>query len=43
MSEKFFLHAYELKIMNLNMVVDSAYYDRMLIQDIKKSRVKRFS
>lgn len=32
MSEKFFLHAYELKIMHLNMVVDSAYYDKMLIK-----------
>lgn len=30
MSEKFFLHAYELKIMPLNMDVDIAYYDKML-------------
>lgn len=30
MSEKFFLHAYELKIMPLNMDVHIAYYDKML-------------
>lgn len=30
MSEKFFLHANELKIKPLNMDVDIAYYDNML-------------